>query len=132
MFAAENGAYTLASPGATTCLGKESDYLATDRFPAGVCAVDSSNSANNWTFSCCGGDTVVNEMQINISDMPNVPTGYEVRYGSTSWYYRGAWAHLWDNGYQIEVALPGNVSCPSNMQEYDGSGGIHWCEIAVW
>lgn len=128
LIAAEHGTFTKGDPtlvsGAYTCLGNSSDYPATDMFPAGVCVVDTSNSANNISFN----SAVTNKITEVISTMPEVPVQHQVRYGTSSWYYRGAYVFVMHDWFEVEIGLPSNVSCPSNMREY-ATGGIHWCEL---
>lgn len=122
--ATERGSYIEdpALNGVSVCLGVEENYPATSLFPAGACVVDTSNTSNNVYVN----STFTNEVSEAVSNLSDVPVGYEVNYPGSTWYYRGVMAAVNTNLYEIEVALPSNVSCPSSMRAYDL--GINWCE----
>jgi prepilin-type N-terminal cleavage/methylation domain-containing protein len=104
------------------CLGKAADYPATSQFPAGACVADATTNAAVYSVS----STFNSAIAAYISNTPVLNTSTVTAYGG--WLYRGAYVYIESGRFEIEIALPGSQSCPSNFREYDLAGGVHWCQ----
>ena len=124
MYLANHGHYPQLEPGVTSaCLGSAENYPATAGFPAGACVVDEATQTVQVAISPAFNAALTEQ----VPRMPDPINDVTASEGGLR--YRGVFITSFNTGYEIEIALPSSIACPSNMRQYALSG-IHWCERA--